>query len=58
MLVLERSHMHEDEEFYMLWPVNKTDHMLQGINAMFISLYETICQNPLTCMTQWLKHAH
>ena len=30
----------EEEEFYMLWPVNKTDHMLQGINAMheFISL--------------------
>ena len=38
----------KEEEFYMRWPVNKTDHMLQGINAMheFISLYVSICQNP------------
>ena len=34
----------------MLWPVNMTDQMLQGINAMqeSISLYETTCQNLAT----------
>ena len=24
----------EEEEFYMLWPVNKTDHMQQGMNVL------------------------
>ena len=37
-----------EEEFYMLRPVNKTNHMHQGasVPACIISLYAYVCQNP------------
>ena len=33
-LVVYHYNTKEEEEFYMLWPVNKTDHMQQGMNVL------------------------
>ena len=42
----------EEEEFYMLRPVNKTDHMQQGMNFLALWIVSLACKEHVTlcCM--------